>query len=444
MRDMLWGAATAAYQVEGATDCGGKGENSWDEFYKHNSLGYNGKTAVDHYHRVDEDLRLFHEIGLQSYRFSISWSRIFPTRTGGVNPEGVAFYDHIVDTLLEYGIEPYVTLYHWDLPIYLLREGGWLSRSTVEAFKAYSTFLFQHFRDRVKLWATINEPASEVIEGYIQGTHPPQEHNYAHAFQASHLLNIASAEVIKQFRVMKTPGGIGIVLNPMPIDVLEPTDENCQARDFAYAYLSDWYLSPSLRGTYPAEFYNTLRKMGFAPAVEPGDEKLMQDNLGDYLGINYYMRRVVEAYDNTARDLEKRFTYVRVPGGSYTKWGWEIYPQGLSDLLHRIYSDYGKQKIMISENGIGFDDQPDCHGAFYDKQRIDYLSRHIKTVLELKRSGFDIAGYYVWSAIDLLSWTNGYQKRYGLIGVDFDTLERRIKQSGYWYRDFIQGAASQG
>lgn len=435
---ILWGAATAAYQVEGATFCDDKGRNSWDDYYVKNDLGYNGEFAVDHYHHMEEDVKLFKEIGLQSYRFSVSWSRILPEGMGKVNPKGLAFYDLLVDKLIENGIEPYLTLYHWDLPLSLLEEGGWLEKKTIDAFLEYCKILFEHFRGRVKMWATINEPASEVLEGYIQGSHPPQEKNYTHAFQVSHHFNLASALAIKLFREMDMKGKIGIVLNPMPIDVLKENEDNNKAKKLAYDYLSDWYICPALTGRYPKEMLEYCQKTYHAPIIEKKDMEVMQDYIGDYLGINYYMRRVVEAKKLDDYAMEEKFSYVRVPDGNYTKWGWEIYPQGLEKLLKQIYNDYGKREIIISENGIGFDDKINESRKFIDDERIAYLKGHTQIVENLCMEGIDISAYYVWSAIDLLSWTNGYQKRYGLIGVDFDTMERIIKKSGYWYKQFIK------
>ena len=437
-KKILWGAATAAYQVEGATYCDGKGKNSWDDYYEKNNLGYDGKFAVDHYHHVEEDLRLFHEIGLQSYRFSVSWSRILPEGTGRINEKGLAFYDRIVDTLNQYGIEPYLTIYHWDLPLPLLEKGGWLNPEIIQAFLEYCAILFEHFRGRVKLWATINEPASEVIEGYIQGTHPPQEKNYAHALQVSHHYNLASAKAIQLFRNMKMEGKIGIVLNPMPVDILEDTVENQTAREIAYDFLSDWYICPALTGHYPETMLKFCQETYHAPVIQEDEIHVMEENTGDYLGVNYYMRRVVKAKNLTRNKIEDKFSYVKVPGGNYTKWGWEIYPEGIVNLLERIYNEYGKIEIIISENGIGFDDQMNENGRFEDHERIAYLKEHTAVIEKLCEDGIDITGYYVWSAMDLLSWTNGYQKRYGLVGVNFDTMERTVKKSGEWYREFIR------
>lgn len=437
-KQILWGAASAAYQVEGAAFCDGKGKNSWDEFYEMNDMGYDGTFAVDHYHHMEEDVDLFAEIGLESYRFSVSWSRILPEGRGKINPAGLEFYDRLVDRLLEKGIEPYLTLYHWDLPLPLLKKGGWLNPDIIEAFLEYCRILFEHFRNRVRIWATINEPASEVMEGYLQGTHPPQERNYTHAFQVSHHYNVASAAAIKLFREMKMEGKIGIVLNPMPVDILEDTPENRTARQTAYDFLSDWYICPAVTGHYPESMLRFCQEHYQAPVIREEELRLMEENIGDYLGINYYMRRVVAAKEPENPALDQQYAYVRVPDGNYTKWGWEIYPQGLANLLRQIYNDYGRMEIIISENGIGFDDQMDENGHFSDSERISYLADHTEVVEDLRMEGIDIRAYYVWSAIDLLSWTNGYQKRYGLIGVNFETMERSVKKSGEWYRKFIR------
>lgn len=437
-KSVLWGAATSAYQVEGATFQDGNGKNSWDRYYEINDLGYNGSMAVDHYNHVLEDLSLFKEISLETYRFSVAWSRIFPDNSGKINKKGLAFYDTIVDTLNEYGIEPYLTLYHWDLPIYLMDEGGWLNPKIIDEFLLYSKTLFEHFKGRVRLWGTINEPMSEVLEAYIQGTHPPQEKNYTHAFQVSHHYNLASAKAIKLFREMEMPGKIGIVLNPLPIDVLEETEENIEAAKIAYDFLSDWYIRPATIGSYPEEMLEYCQKNFDAPRFGNDDLKIMQENIGDYLGVNYYMRRVVAANNLESVEIEDKYKFVKVPGGKYTKWDWEVYPEGLGNLLHRIYDDYGEREIIIAENGMGFDDDISDNGDFHDHERISYLKDHISELMKLRDEGINITAYYVWSAIDLLSWTNGYQKRYGLVGVDFETMERRIKNSGYWYRHFIE------
>lgn len=435
----LWGAATAAYQVEGAVTADGKGQTSWDLYYEKNDLGYDGDIAVDHYHRMKEDVKLFHEIGLETYRFSVSWARILPNGNGEINKKGLDFYNDLIDELLKYNIKPFITLYHWDIPQALMEKGGWLNRDTISDFIEYSKILFNEFGHKVHLWGTINEPMSEVIEGYVQGTHPPESvDNYKDALQVSHHFNIASAEAIKLYHSMNLPGKIGIVLNPMPCEILEDTKENREALNYAKSYLCDWYVSPATTGEYPKEMLDYCLKNFNAPIISDYDRKLMKDNIGDYLGINYYMRRVIEADNLNSENFEDKFKFIKVPGAQYTKWDWEVYPKGLIDLLLHIKNNYKDMEIIIAENGMGFDDQPDEYGYFEDNDRIDYIKRHIEVIEYLKNHhNINISAYYVWSAIDLLSWTNGYQKRYGLIGVDFKTLDRTIKKSGYWYKNFI-------
>ena len=437
---ILWGAATAAYQVEGAVREDGKGLTSWDVFYEKNDLGYDGNIAVDHYNRMKEDVKLFHEIGLETYRFSISWARILPNGSGKINEKGLNYYRNLINELLKYNIVPFVTIYHWDLPQALMDKGGWLNKEIIDDFVSYSKILFEEFGDKVPLWATINEPMSEVIEGYVQASHPPQMKNsYREALQVSHNFNVASARVIKLFRQMKLSGKIGIVLNPMPCYLLEKNEKNIEALNFAKDYLCDWCISPATIGEYPKNMLEYCKSNFNSPQITAEEEKLMKENIGDYLGINYYMRRVVEAGNLESKFIEDKFNFIKVPGGQYTKWDWEIYPKGLSDLLLHIKNEYKDMEIIIAENGMGFDDHPDKYGNFEDDERIDYIKRHIEIIEYLKaKKDINISAYYVWSAIDLLSWTNGYQKRYGLIGVDFDTLERKIKKSGYWYKNFIE------
>ncbi|WEG37141.1 glycoside hydrolase family 1 protein [Amygdalobacter nucleatus] len=440
MNNILWGAATCAYQVEGAVYNDGKGLTNWDVFYDKNNLGYDGKVAVDHYHHWREDVKLFHEIGLQTYRLSISWARILPNGRGEINQAGLKFYHELIDELIAYGIKPFVTIYHWDLPQALALEGGWLNRSTIKAYLGYCRILFDEFGDKVFLWGTINEPMSEVIESYVQGTHPPQiKNDYKSALQVSHHFNVASASAIKLYRDMKLKGKIGIVLNPMPCDLLDDTPDNRKALKFARSYLCDWYVSPATLGQYPDELLKYSLEKFQSPEIQSGDIELMQKNIGDYLGINYYMRRVVKANNLQNERIENKFSFVRVPDGEYTEWGWEIYPQGLKDLLLYITEHYREMEFIIAENGMGFRDKINEEGEFIDDERIDYLKRHIDLILQLVNSrAVNVAAYYVWSAIDLLSWTNGYQKRYGLIGVDYQTLERKLKKSAHWYHDFIK------
>ncbi|MDN6671623.1 MAG: GH1 family beta-glucosidase [Staphylococcus equorum] len=437
--DFLWGSATASYQVEGAVYQGGKGETSWDKYYKLPGKTYDGDSAADHYNRYKEDIKLMKEIGQQTYRFSVSWARILPTGEGEINEEGLTFYDNLVNELLRNNIEPNLTVYHWDMPQALMESGGWLNRENVKKFINYAEILFRHFNGRVKIWSTINEPASEVIEGYVQGTHPPlHNYNFSEAFQVSHHYNIATALAVKRFRELKIKGKIGIALNPLPIHPATDNPEDVQAAQHAYDFYSDWYLSPIMCGSYPKEMISYTQSEYNSPILEDGDLELLANNKVDYLGVNYYMRRVAAAVETDSTHRYDQFEFVQVPEGEYTSWGWEIYPDGLYELLDNIVKTYGDIEIMITENGMGFYDKVRPNELISDDYRIDYIKRHILQIKKCLNNGINVTGYYVWSAIDLLSWTNGFDKRYGLIYVDFKTMERRIKKSGYWYKKVIE------
>lgn len=440
-KDFLWGSATASYQVEGAVNQDGKGITSWDKYYHMPNRKYNGDISSDHYNQFKEDVKLMKGINQKTYRFSVSWARILPNGKDDINKKGLQFYDDLVDELLANNIEPNLTLYHWDMPQALMETGGWLNRENIDYFEDYARILFSHFRGRVKLWSTINEPASEVIEGYIQGTHPPLVKNYAKALQVSHHFNLAHARVVKLFKEMGIEGKIGIALNPLPIHSASDKEEDKIAAEKAYAFHSDWYISPVMAGKYPEKMFKECQEKYNSPKIQAGDMELIREAKIDYLGINYYMRKVVAHNPNSIGNIDDAFKYVRVKDGIYTDWGWEIYPQGLYELLSKIQNDYGKIDFYITENGMGFADKEEENGEVIDNDRLDYIKQHIIQVHRCLENNISIKGYYVWSAIDLLSWTSGYEKRYGLIKVDFKTLERSIKKSGRWYAKFIANNA---
>lgn len=434
-KNFLWGSATASYQVEGGVNEGGKGVTVWDTYYHSEDRGYTGDVAADHYHRYKEDIKLLKEMGHNTYRLSISWARIFPNGYGEINQEGLDFYNNLINELIANGIKPNVTIYHWDLPQNLLDQGGWLNRDNLKHFVNYAKCLFENFGDRVDIWTTINEPASEVMGGFVQGAHPPLEKNLAKAFQVSHNMNMGHAMIVKLFREMNMKGEIGIVLNPMPVHPASDSKEDKIAAEKAYDYFTRWYVAPVMVGEYPKAMLTECIERYKSPIIEDGDLEFLKENKMDFLGINYYMRRV--AAHNESGNYEKineQFKFVKVPDGLYTDWGWEIYPEGLYELLDDIRKEYGEMPIYITENGMGAIDKIDENGEINDDYRIDYIKRHIKAMHKCIENGIEIKGYYVWSAIDILSWTNGYTKRYGLIHVDFDSLERKIKKSGKWYK----------
>ena len=460
-KDFLWGAATAAYQVEGAHDADGKGVSNWDVYSRipgTTYLGTNGDVAADHYHRFKEDVALMAELGLKSYRFSVSWPRLFPTGRGEINEAGVKFYSDLIDELLKYGIEPMATLYHWDLPQALQDEiGGWESREIVDAFDAYARLCYERYGDRVKLWATFNETIAFVGLGYLTGMHPPGVKDHKRAIQVCHHVFLSHARAVKSFReICKKKGSswqIGFVNVMQPNDPISDSYEDRAACEFAEGAFTHWFFDPVLKGHYPEGLLKQSQEAFGVPQMAPGDAELLRDNVCDFIGLNYYKREMVAANnEGTAFEMNTSgqkgsggmlgfkglFQMVRNPKGKYTDWDWEIYPEGLTDAIMRIVKRYGNVPIYITENGLGAKD-PIVNGEVLDQPRIDYLRDHIAAIGDAIRQGADVRGYYPWSFIDLLSWLNGYQKQYGFfVYVDRDNqLARKKKLSFGWYRKVI-------
>ena len=456
-KDFLWGAATAAYQVEGAHDVDGKGLSNWD-VYSHlpgtTYMGTNGDVAADHYHRFKEDVALMAELGMKSYRFSVSWPRIFPKGRGEVNEAGVKFYSDLIDELLKHGIEPMLTMYHWDLPQALQDEiGGWESREIIDAFEGYARLLYERFGDRVKLWATFNETIVFTAFGYLTGMHPPGVKDPKRAIQACHHVFISHARAVETFRNMGVQGQIGFVNGMQPNDPISDKPEDVKACEFAEGCFTHWFFDPVLKGEYPAELLAMSQAAFGVPEFAPGDADLLKNNICDFIGLNYYKREMIAANNdvdgfamNTSGQkgsgqelgFKGLFKMVRNPNGRYTDWDWEIYPEGLTDAILRINKRYGNVPIYITENGLGAKD-PIVNGEVLDQPRIDYLRDHIQATAEAIKLGADVRGYYPWSFIDLLSWLNGYQKQYGFVYVDHENnLARKKKLSFGWYQNVIR------
>jgi 6-phospho-beta-glucosidase len=456
-KDFLWGAATASYQVEGGHDADGKGLSNWDVFSHLPGTTYqgtNGDVAVDHYHRFKEDVALMAELGMQTYRFSISWPRLLPEGTGKVNEAGVKFYSDLIDELLKHNIRPMITLYHWDLPQALQDKfGGWASREIVDAFDGYARLCYERFGDRVDLWSTFNETIVFIGMGYFTGQHPPKLNDPKVGIQACHHVFLANARAVKSFREMKIEGQIGFVNVLQPNVPISDSPEDRRACEFAEGIFTHWLYDPVLKGEYPAELLAMAQQAFGVPEFHPGDEQLLKENIVDFIGLNYYKREMIAHNDEingfemnnsgqkgSGRGLGFKglFKTVRNPNGVYTDWDWEVYPQGLTDAIGRITHRYGNIPIYITENGLGAKD-PIVNGEVLDQPRIDYLRDHIKATADAIAQGADVRGYYPWSFIDLLSWLNGYQKQYGFVYVDHENnLARKKKLSFDWYRKVIE------
>ncbi|TFJ76394.1 glycoside hydrolase family 1 protein [Carnobacterium maltaromaticum] len=463
-KDFLWGSASAAYQVEGAWNLDGKGKSVWDEFVRipnKTFKGSNGDVAVDHYHRFKEDIALMAEQGLKTYRFSIAWTRILPEGRGEINQKGVDFYSDLIDELLKYGIEPIVTLYHWDLPQALEDAyGGWESRQVIQDFTNYAKILFDAYSDRVNYWVSLNEQNVFMMHGFLMASHPPAVTDPKRMYAANHIANLANASVIKAFRDGKYPGKIGPSFAMSPAYAVDCQPENVIATENMLDLFSNFWMDVYVYGRYPKVALKNLAKNGLAPVFEAGDEDLLKAGKPDFMGVNYYQSMTIasnpldgvtmtgEANYSGKKGTTKEagqpgmYKIVSNPYLENTNWDWTIDPAGLRISLRRISSRYDLP-ILITENGLGDFDTLEADGQVHDQPRIDYLKTHCLAIQEAITDGVEVLGYCTWSFTDLLSWLNGYQKRYGFVYVDRDEtnekeLKRYKKDSFNWYRDVIR------
>lgn len=429
----LWGAATAAYQIEGAWNEDGKGPSIWDTFSHTPGRiqgGDTGDVACDHYHRYGEDVALLVDLGLGSYRFSTAWARVLPEGIGQANPRGLDFYDRLVDALCARGIRPFVTLYHWDLPQALEDRGGWGSRDTAAAFGAYATLMGERLGDRVKDWITLNEPFAVTLMGYILGMHAPGVQDPALAFQASHHLNLAHGDAVRALRAAVPGARVGVTHVSFPIYPATQREADVAAARRFDGFANRWFWDPPLRGAYPADMLEHLGAL--APKIDPGDLDRASPPI-DFFGHNSYTRAVVKD------DPDAPVTGVTPlpPAGPQTEMGWEIYPAHLYDSLTRIAREYGDPEIYITENGAAFADE--LHdGVVEDPERVAYLRTHLAAAHRAIEDGVKLRGYFCWSLLDNFEWSFGYSKRFGLVYVDFDTQRRVVKASGRFFRDVAQ------
>lgn len=423
--DFAWGAATSAYQIEGAAQEDGKGLSIWDSFSHQPGAthgGDHGDVACDHYHRLDSDLNLIASLGLNAYRFSISWPRVQPDGSGAWNEKGLAFYDRVVDGLLERGVAPHVTLYHWDLPQTLQDRGGWNNRDTCLRFADYARAIAQRLGDRVAAIATHNEPFVVATLGNLWGVHAPGLKDAKLASQVSHHLLLSHGMAIEAMRdVSKT--NLGIVLNLSPTTPATDSEADRIKADQHFSFVSRWYLDPLFRGAYPE-----LSAPVPLPEVRHGDMALIQQPI-DFLGINYYFRDWCSADTPPVPAPCKQGT---------TEMGWEVYPEGLYELLSDIRRDYKLPPIYISENGMACADVVSEDGVVHDPRRISYIEDHLGALSKAMSEGVDVRGYFYWSLMDNFEWAKGYSMRFGLIHIDYQTQQRTLKDSALWYRDYIQ------
>lgn len=427
----LWGVATAAYQIEGAVQEDGRGESIWDRFSHTPGKILNGDTgdvACDHYHRYREDVALMADLNVRTYRFSIAWPRIFPTGAGAPNPKGVDFYKRLLDELERQNIIPAITLYHWDLPQALEDQGGWRNRETAARFAEYAAYMFRELGDRVPLWITHNEPWVAAFLGHAFGVHAPGLTDWSAALLAGHHILLSHGLAVQVYRAAGLRGRIGITLNLGPQMAASDRPEDQVAAQRADGYHNRWFLDPLFHGNYPqdmVELYGPL----FRPEWVRGDDMAVIAEPVDFLGVNYYTRGVVQHSDEGV--LRIRSVQVDAPR---TEMGWEVYPQGLTDLLLRLHADYGGPVMYITENGAAYRDEPAPDGRVHDPERIDYLRRHFLAAHQALSQGVDLRGYYVWSLMDNFEWAFGYSKRFGIVYIDYATQRRIPKDSAFWFR----------
>lgn len=445
-----WGSATSGPQTEGVFEGDGKGDSIWDYWYKKeperffNGVGPEKASYV--YKKYKEDIQLMKETGHNSYRTSIQWSRLIPEGTGEVNPEAVKFYNSYIDELIANGIEPFINLYHFDMPMALQEKGGWENRETVEAYVAYAEKCFELFGDRVKKWFTHNEPIVPVEGGYLYQFHYPLEVNMKKAVQVAYHEALASALAIQKYREMGQDGEIGIIVNLTPS---YPRDENnpedVKAARIADLFFNRSFLDPAIKGEYPQELVELLREIDHLPDVQPGDKDIIKENTVDLLGVNYYQPRRIKAKESTEKLAEgpmpdDYFDNYDMPGKKMNPYrGWEIYEKGIYDLLINLRDNYSNIPCFISENGMGVEGEEryiNEEGVIEDDYRIDFIKGHLKYVHQALEEGVYVKGYHMWTCMDNWSWTNAYKNRYGFISVDLeDEGKRTIKKSGRWFKE---------
>jgi beta-glucosidase len=457
-KNFFWGASTASYQIEGGWNAGGKGESIWDRFAHTPGKIKNGDTgdvACDSYHRWREDIALARAMNLNSYRFSISWPRVQPAGSGATNSAGIDYYSHLVDALLEARLRPFVTLYHWDLPLPLETAGGWPARDTASRFADYVDVMARALGDRVSDWMLFNEPAAFTYHGYLEGIHAPGRHSVVDFLRASHTVNRAQGAGFRALKASRPSARVGTAFSMSSCEAATNSEEDRVAAERAHAITNLWFLEPALNGRYPDA-------LAFLPetvmGIKAGDFEDMRAPL-DFLGINLYYRTLASAPSALERlaNAQQWLFPVKMTGGSQgpkTDIGWEVWPQAMHDVIMRITRDYSRPQIEITESGCAYNDGPAANGAINegsinngavndgtinDTRRIDYHRQYLQAVARAIAEGADVRGYHAWSLLDNFEWAEGFSQRFGLTYVDFKSQRRTIKESGRWYAKVAAG-----
>lgn len=447
-KDFWWGSSASATQTEGAADRDGKGQNIWDYWFEkepHRFFDHVGPAETSQfYDNYKEDIRLMKELGHNSFRMSISWSRLIPNGTGEINGKAANFYNNVIDELIANGIEPFVNLFHFDMPMALQKIGGWVNRETVDAYENYARTCFRLFGGRVKKWFTHNEPIVPVEGGYLYDFHYPNKVDFKEAVQVGFHTMLSSARAIQAYREMEQDGKIGIILNLTPSYPRSSHPADVKAGEIADAFFNRSFLDPSVKGEFPKELVDILKHEGFMPDYNAEDLDIIKKNTVDLLGVNYYQPRRVKAKEHLpnpdAPFLPDRYfdPYV-MPGRKMNPHrGWEIYEKGVYDILINLKENYGNIECFISENGMGVEGEErfrDEQGIIQDDYRIEFIKEHLKWIHRAIQEGSNVKGYHLWTFMDNWSWTNAYKNRYGFVSVNLEKDgERTVKMSGKWFK----------
>lgn len=433
-----FGVATASYQIEGAWNVDGKGESNWDRFCHTPGKIEDGTTAddaCDFYHRYEEDIKIAADLGFKVFRLSVSWARIFPNGTGEVNRKGVEFYRDVLTEIKKNNMKVSLTTFHWDLPQALQNRGGWANREIVDWYADYAKTLFAEYKDLVDYWITFNEPYNPTMQGYWYGTHAPGYQDYSLALQTVHNMLLAHGVAVKEFRKLNLNSEIGITLNmnkAYPADSSNQEDVNAAKR--LEMQNNNLFGDPVWLGSYPKELFDYLETKGVVlPDIQPGDMELIHQEL-DFFGLNNYFADIVKHDENNWPINEK----LVMSGKPLTDADWEVWPRGFYDLLMWINESYHPAKLIITENGAATNDWVNSAGEVEDVNRIEYFKGYLAAVYDAKCDGVPIEGYYAWSLLDNFEWAWGLKRRFGIVYVDYESKERIVKKSGYWFKEMME------
>ncbi len=435
--DFIWGVSTAAYQIEGAWNTDGKGKSIWDAFSNTKGktfLGQNGNIACDFYHHWEQDIRLMAQLKIPNFRFSLSWSRIIPNGTGNVNPLGIEFYNRIIDFCLEIGIEPWISLYHWDLPQALENKGGWTNRDIIGWFGDYVELCVRYFGDRVKHWMVLNEPMVFTGAGYFLGIHAPGRKGLNSFLAAAHHAAMCQAEGGRIIRSLQAKAHIGTTFSCSSIHPYSNAKHDVAAAFRVDVLLNRMFVEPLAGLGYPLQDLKLLRRI--ETFIKDGDEVKLRFDM-DFIGVQNYTREII-AFSGITPKLWAKVIKAKKRKVETTEMNWEVYPESIYEMLKKFNAYKNFKEIIVTENGVAFPDAV-VDGKVHDERRINFLDKYTKQVLRAKNEGVNVSGYFVWSFTDNFEWAEGYKPRFGLVYVDFDTQERIVKSSGLWFSRLIQG-----